>query len=101
MYLIREEDIKAWRDANDLHFIQCACKFTEQCATCTTTETKSKRLETKNLIHELKKINPEVEQHIFRSVENVNLNTIIAYKANGEKHHFLDSYDAASGIEDD
>ena len=61
MYLIREDDIKAWRDANDLHFIQCACRFTDTCTTCRPNEeAKSKRQQTKQLIRELKKTNPEV-----------------------------------------
>ncbi len=93
MYLIREEDIKAWRDYNDLYFLQCACKFTETCMTSNNEENQSKRLEIKELIRELKKKNPYVEAHIFRSVENVNLETVIAYKKEGTKHHFLDTYD--------
>lgn len=93
LYLIREDDIKAWRDYNGLHFIQCACKFTDTCTTCNNEENRSKRVEVKELIRQLKEKNPEVEAHIFRSVENVNLNTVIAYKKDGVKHHFLDSYD--------
>lgn len=93
LYLIREDDIKHWRDYNDLHFIQCACKFTDTCTTCTPTNTGSKRQEIKRLIAELKKTNPQVEQNIFRSVENVNLNTIIAYKDDSGVHNFLDEYD--------
>ena len=81
MYLIREDDIKHWRDYNGLHFIQCACV------------TKSKRMETKQLIAKMKEINPYVESNIFKSVENVNLKTIIAYKKDGVKHSFLDTYD--------
>lgn len=96
MYLIREEDIKAWRDYNGLHFIQCACKFTDTCTTCNNEENQSKRMEIKQLIHELKKTNPFVEGNIFKSVENVNLNTVIAYKYQGKKHHFLDSYDRST-----
>ena len=93
MYLIREDDIKAWRDYNDLHFIQCACKFTDTCTTCNNEENQSKRMETKELIARLKKVNPYVEGNIFKSVENVNLDTIVAYKQKGVKHHFLDEYD--------
>lgn len=93
LYLIREDDIKHWRDYNDLHFIQCACKFTDTCTTCNPTNTGSKRQEIKRLIAELKKINPQVEKNIFRSVENVNLSTIIAYKDNSGIHNFLDEYD--------
>jgi tRNA(Ile)-lysidine synthase TilS/MesJ/rhodanese-related sulfurtransferase len=97
MYLIREEHIKAWRDYNDLHFLQCACKFTDTCTTCGDNGNKSKRQEVKQLIAQLKKENPFVENNIFRSVENVNLSTVIAYKQNGEKHHFLDNYENVRG----
>lgn len=93
LYLVREEDIKKWRDYNDLHFIQCACKFTDTCTTCNSQENKSKRIEVKELIAGMKQYNPEVEKHIFKSVENVNLDTLIAYKSGGVKHHFLDTYD--------
>ncbi len=93
MYFIRESDICAWRDYNELHFLQCACHFTETCSTCHTDgTTSSKRLETKKLIEMLKKDNPFVESNIFRSVENVQLNTIIEYKKDGVRHNFLDEY---------
>ena len=93
LYLVRESDICAWRDYNDLHFLQCACHFTETCAAFHDDEpTVSKRLETKKLIAELKKDNPFVESNIFKSVENVNLSTVIAYKKDGVRHHFLDEY---------
>ena len=93
MYLIREDDIKSWRDSNELHFIQCACKFTDTCTSCNNGQNHSKRQEIKELIRELKKINPGVENAIFRSVENVCLDTVIAYKQKGTVHHFLDSYE--------
>ncbi len=93
MYLIREDDIKSWRDSNGLHFIQCACKFTDTCTSCNNGQNHSKRQEIKELIRELKKINPGVENAIFRSVENVCLDTVIAYKQKGTVHHFLDSYE--------
>lgn len=93
MYLIREEDICAWRDYNDLHFLQCACHFTETCSTCHEDgTTSSKRLETKKLIAKLKETNPFVEGNIFKSTENVNVDTLICYKKKGERHHFLDEY---------
>ena len=93
LYLVREDDIKKWRDYNDLHFIQCGCKFTDTCTTCGG-ENASKRVEVKNLIRQLKETNPFVEGNIFKSVENVNLSTIVAYKKDGVKHHFLDDYDS-------
>ena len=98
LYLVREDDIKAWRDYNGLHFIQCACKFTDTCTTCNNEENRSKRVEIKELIRELKKKNPFVEGNIFKSVENVNLDTVVAYKSKGQKHHFLDDYDKAEGF---
>ncbi len=93
LYLVREADICAWRDYNDLHFLQCACHFTDTCTTCHEDgTTSSKRLETKKLIAELKKTNPFIESNIFRSVENVNLDTVIEYKKDGIRHNFMDEY---------
>ncbi len=93
MYLVREEDIIHWRDYHHLTFLQCACRFTENNHHVNEDGVSdSKRQEVKALIKKLKKINPFIESNIFKSVENVNLSTIIAYKENGEKHHFLDSY---------
>ena len=93
LYLIREDDIKSWRDYNDLHFIQCACKFTDTCTTCNNEENRSKRVEIKELIRTLKQKNPFVEGNIFKSVENVNLDTVVEYKAGGVRHNFLERYD--------
>lgn len=93
LYLVREDDIKKWREYNDLRFIQCACKFTETCTTCSADGgMASKRQEIKYLISDLKKTNPFVESNIFKSVENVNIETVIAYKQKKNKHHFLDEY---------
>ena len=93
MYLIREDDIKAWRDEHELTFLQCACKFTEENQDAHDEENASKRLEIKQLIKDLKKVNPFVEGNIFKSVENVNLKTIVAYKDDEGKHLFLEHYD--------
>ena len=92
MYLIRESDILAWRDYNGLEFIQCACKFTEACA-ADNNESLSKRKKVKELIAEIAKQDPEIEQNIFKSVENVNLATVIAYKDKSNvRHHFTQEY---------
>lgn len=96
LYLVREADIMRWRDDHGLHFLQCACHFTEQCENSDNKnkeETLSKRREIKELIRSLKAVNPYIEGNLFKSVENVNLHTIIAYKQNGIKRHFLDTYD--------
>lgn len=98
MYFIREDDIKAWRNYNDLYFIQCACKFTDTCSSesCLVnadSNTGSKRKKVKELIKTLKQEDPQIEGNIFKSVENVNLGTVIAYKdKNNVRHHFLDDY---------
>ena len=99
LYLVREDDIKKWRDYNDLHFLQCAGKFTETCS-IEGGDSSSKRMEIKHLIRDLKKTNPFVEGNIFKSVENVNLSTVIAYKQDGVKHHFLESYDEVAESRD-
>ncbi len=92
MYYIREEHVKEWRDYNGLHFLQCACKFTEKCSTCSP-ENGSTRLKVKKIIAELAKDDPGIEQNIFKSVENVSLKTVVAYKdKDGKRHHFLDEY---------
>ena len=94
MYFVREEDVKRWRDYNGLHFIQCACKFTDQAASEEDNEHTSKRQEIKQLISRLSKINPQIEMNIFRSVEGVNLKTLPSYKdLDGNLHHFLDNYE--------
>ena len=100
MYLVREEDIKRWRDYNNLRFIQCACKFTDYCTSegCKSSNTGSKRKKVKELIASLVKEDPQVEQNIFRSVENVNLNTVIAYKdKDGVRHRFDEDWDNSTG----
>lgn len=95
MYYIREDDIMRWRDFNNLHFIQCSCHFTDTCSSCREDgTTASKRMEIKQLIKDMKKVNPYVEGNIFKSVYNVSLGTVIEYKdKDGVKHNFLENYD--------
>lgn len=95
MYYIRKDDIMRWRDFNNLHFIQCACHFTDTCSSCREDgTTASKRMEIKQLIKDMKKVNPYVEGNIFKSVYNVSLGTVIEYKdKDGVKHNFLENYD--------
>lgn len=93
MYLIKEADIIAWKDYHDLQFIQCACRFTENCTLCDNGGGGSKRQEMKSLIKKFRQTNEAIEMNIFKSVYNVNLNTVIAYQKDGERHHFLDTYD--------
>ena len=93
MYLIREQHIKQWRDCNGLQFIRCACRFTERNADGENPENESKRLKVKELIRRLEAEDGGIEQNIFRSVENVSLKTVIAYKdKDGVRHRFTDDY---------
>ena len=92
LYLVREDDVKAWRDFNGLEFIQCACRFTENVAK-PESGIGSARLETKMLIKKLKETNPQVEKNIFKSSENVVLDKVIGYKDPQGHHSFLDTYD--------
>jgi tRNA(Ile)-lysidine synthase TilS/MesJ len=93
MYMVKESDIIAWKQYNDLQFIQCACRFTENCTMCDNGGGGSKRQEMKTLIKSFRQINPNIENNIFRSVENINLDTIISYHKGDDRHHFLDGYD--------
>lgn len=97
LYLVKEEAILAWKDFNGLRFLQCACRFTEQIAKEKNEEEgvhSSKRQEVKELIRELKKINPYVDTNIFRSAENVNLDVCIGYVQKGKRRRFTDEYDS-------
>lgn len=90
LYCVHEDDIIAWCNANDLHFIQCACRFTESVHASDDGVGNSKRQEIKQLIKDLRIDNPNVEQSIFDSIHNVKLDTIAMYKSNGEEHSFLE-----------
>ena len=93
LYFVKEADILAWKERNGLEFIQCACKVTEKRGLTSQDVVSSKREEMKNLVKELKKIYKNIDVNIFRSVQNVNLDTIISYRRGDEVHHFLDDYD--------
>ena len=92
MYMIKEEGIKAWRDYNKLQFIQCACRFTENCSTCGGGR-KSKRDEMKELVAQFRNISSVIDTNIFNSIHNINLNTVIGYHKDDMKYNFLDDYD--------
>lgn len=98
MYMVREADIIHWKQYNDLQFIQCACRFTENCTMCDNGGGGSKRQEIKNLLKQLRAVNSAVDMNIFRSVENVNLQTIISYHMGDEYHHFLDRFDEGRSV---
>ncbi len=94
MYCIREEDILAWKHYNELEFIQCACRFTENCTMCDNGGGGSKRQETKILLRRLKRDNPNIENSIFRSIHAVALDTMPGYKSEGVEHSFLERFHA-------
>lgn len=92
MYCIHEDDIIAWKRYNHLDFIQCACRFTENCTVSDSGISNSKRQEIKTLIRQLKRNNPYIETSIFGSIHKVHLDTFPGYKTHGETHSFLDHY---------
>ncbi len=92
LYCVNEADIIRWRDYNQLEFIQCACRFVNEYSNSADGIGNSKRQEVKQLIRDLKKINPDIETNIFNSIHNVKLDTFISYKKNKEEHSFLDEY---------
>ena len=92
MYLIKESAIKAWRDTNGLHFIQCACRFTENCVSCGG-GSGSKRDEMKELVAQFRNTSSVIETNIFNSVRDINLRTVMGYHKDGEYYNFLDDYD--------
>lgn len=91
MYLIKEDAVKAWRDYNGLQFIQCACRFTENCVSCGGGRG-SKRDEMKDLIAHFRKESDVIEKNIFKSVHNINLKTVIGYHKDDWTYNFLDDY---------
>lgn len=93
MYCIHEEDIIRWKNAHGLEFIQCACRFTENCAASEDGSGNSKRQEVKLLLKRLKKDNPDIEKSVFNSIHSVCLDTMPGWKTKGETHSFLEHYD--------
>ena len=91
LYLIKEEAVKAWRDYNQLQFIQCACRFTENCSSCGGGRG-SKREEMKELVQQFRSVSDVIEMNIFKSVQNINLEKVIGYHRQGEDYCFLDDY---------
>ncbi|MBR3117057.1 MAG: tRNA 2-thiocytidine biosynthesis protein TtcA [Bacilli bacterium] len=90
MYLVKEDDIISWKNYNELTFINCACPLLEGCSLID--DGKSKRKEIKELIKKLKKTNKNVDENIFIALSNINLNCVLGYKKDGEKHNFTDEY---------
>lgn len=91
LYQVKESSIISWKEYNELTFLNCACKFTEKCAL--PNDGTSKRNEMKELINKMRKTNPAVDQNIFKAMHNININCILGWHEDGEKHSFLDTYD--------
>lgn len=100
LYMVKEADIKEWRDHNGLHFIQCACRFTENCASCGGGRG-SKRDEMKELIAMFRETSDVIESNIFKSVHNINLRTVIGYHKDGMNYNFLDDYDSVDNLNEE
>ncbi len=93
MYLVREHDIIEWRRYNDLQFIQCACRFTENCTMCDNGGGGSKRQEIKTLLRRLRHDDPGIDMSIFHSVENVDVGKMLSYHLGSDYHRFIEEYD--------
>lgn len=93
LYCVNEGAVIKWREYNNLTFIQCACRFVDEYSHSEDGIGDSKRQEIKQLIKDLKKINPDIEHNIFKSIHNVKLDTFIGYKQHGIEHSFLEEFD--------
>ena len=91
LYCVHEDNIILWKNYNNLEFLQCACKMTENLGEDKLSS--GKRQEVKELIKSLKKDNPNIEKNIFNSIHRLHLDTFPAYKTKGELHTFLENYD--------
>ena len=89
LYFVRETDIINWADKNDLDFIKCACRFTEESAY---DENNSKRMMVKKLLKELREKDKTIDMNVFNSSKNVNIDTVIEYKQGGKRNFFIDKY---------
>ena len=98
LYCIHEDDILAWKRYNELEFIQCACRFTENCTMCDNGGG-SKRQEIKTLLRRLRRDNPNIEKSIFNSIHSVCLDTMVGYKSGGIEHTFTEIYNARGAQE--
>lgn len=103
LYYVKEKDILAWKELHELHFLQCACRFTEQIAREREAKGEaaaggdivhtSKRQEMKELIAQFRKISPFIDGNIMKSVENINLDACLGYVQKGVRHHFMEDYE--------
>ncbi len=93
LYRVHEEDIIAWTNAHELSFIQCACRFTENCTLCDNGGGGSKRQEVKQLLKRLNRDGGKVEKNVFNAIHMLQFDTFPGWKSKGEEHTFLEWYD--------
>lgn len=90
LYQVHEKDIIAWRDFHQLKFLNCACRFVEA---CDLEDTTSARKQTKQIIQNLKEQIPDVDHHIFKSIHNVSLDTLVGVKFGGKQYDFNELFE--------
>ncbi len=90
LYLVKEEAIIDFMNYNNLEFINCACRFTEENKEKII---ESKRKEIKELVNILIKKDKDIDYNIFKAMDNINLNCVLGIKKDGEYQSFLDTYD--------
>lgn len=86
LYYIEEASIQSFTQSSGIWPLNCAC-------TVAAKRTGNTRYQIKDLIAELKKTNKEVDKSIFNAAKNVNMDCIVGWEKNGEKHSYLDFYD--------
>ena len=101
LYRVHEEDIIAWKNAHELSFIQCACRFTENCTLCDNGGGGSKRQEVKQLLKRLNRDGGKVEKNVFNAIHTLQFDTFPGWKKDGEAHSFLETYDDVSTTVDE
>ncbi|MBR3237903.1 MAG: tRNA 2-thiocytidine biosynthesis protein TtcA [Oscillospiraceae bacterium] len=105
LYRVHEEDIIAWKNAHELSFIQCACRFTENCTLCDNGGGGSKRQEVKQLLKRLNRDGGKVEKNVFNAIHMLQFDTFPGWKSKGVEHSFLETYDdvqtTVTGVEEE
>lgn len=86
---IREADIRRFFNMTGLEPLDCACSVTAR-------RTGNQRYMVKALIARLKDEIPNVEQSIFRSAQNVNLDQLLGFTEGTRRVSFLDRWEETS-----
>lgn len=86
LYYIREEHIIRFIQNSGIWPLNCACMVAAK-------KTGNKRYEIKDLIKSLESNFKNVEKSIFKAAENVNLDSVLGWQKDGEKHSFLENFE--------